>query len=170
MVFFPSATFLKYILPSAVVIFCHPSGRGAPLIDVMSWRMSVTAEGVADSFSGGRGSTVNVTVLERWPTNRKVSSPSKGSQKEHVPCISELNDVQRLGTERSPTRSPTFSRTHRPSNLYWLARRLSLRVCVPVNTLIDLDDILIEILDSRPTFLGYRSAEKKYIQGNGIDQ
>jgi hypothetical protein len=113
---------------------------------------------------------VNFTVLEGRPTNCKVSSSSKGSQKEHVPCISELDDVRRLGTERSPTRSPTFFGTHRPSNLYGLARRLSLRVCVPANTLIDLDNILIEILDSRPTFLGYRSAEKKYIQGNGIDQ
>jgi hypothetical protein len=113
---------------------------------------------------------VKFTVIEGRPSNCKVASSSKGSQKEHVPWISELDDVRGLGTERSPTRSPTFFRTHRPSNLYGLARRLTLRVSVPVHTLIDLDNILIEILDSRPTFLGYGSAEKKYIQGNGIDQ
>jgi hypothetical protein len=85
---------------------------------------------------------VNFTVLEGRPTNCKVSSSSKGSQKEHAPWSSELDDVRHLGTERSPTRSPTFFRTHHPSNFFVL------------------DNILIEIPDSGPTSLGYRSAER----------
>jgi hypothetical protein len=87
-----------------------------------------------------------------------------------VPWNDELDDVRRLGSERSPTRSPTLLLTQRTSNLYGAAGRSSLSNFARKGNSRSLANIRIVISDSGRTSLGYRSAERKYIRGNRIDQ